>query len=154
MRIEKISFEVIKPFWEEHLWPGRKSPVEPVACINSNGEIDLSVRQFTPLFYGAFESSSLVGVISFSLTSSSEARLRGICVHPDYRDRGISKLLFYEGQKETVAVPGVERLWLMSRLINLEYYAKLGFVLGKETNAYEFGPHNIMFLNLKKDFSA
>jgi len=151
MRIEKISFEVIQDFWSKHLWPGRQSPIEPVACINSMGDIDLTVRRFDPLFYGAFKESHLVGVVSFSLTSSSEARMRGICVLPNHRGKGISRMLFTRGKEEVIVTPTVQRLWTMGRLINLDYYTKLGFVLGIETSAYEFGPHNIMFFNIKRN---
>lgn len=153
MHVEKISFEVAKTFWAEHLWPGRQSPIEPVACINSAGEIDMSLRDFNPLFYGAFENSHLVGVVSFSQTSLLEARMRGICVQANHRGKGISRLLFQEGKKEIVAIPTLKRLWTMARLINMDYYDKLGFVPGAETSAYEFGPHNIMVLDLEKRIS-
>lgn len=153
MHVKKISFEVAKTFWAEHLWPGRHSPIEPVSCINSTGEIDLSLRDFNPLFFGAFANSHLVGVVSFSQTSLLEARMRGICVQENHRGKGISRLLFEEGKKEIVAISSVERLWTMARLINTDYYGKLGFVPGVETSDYEFGPHNLMVLDLEKRIS-
>ncbi|NUN05057.1 MAG: GNAT family N-acetyltransferase [Bdellovibrio sp.] len=151
MHVEKISFEVIKKFWSEHLWPGRQSPIEPVSCVNSSGTIDLTVRSYHPFFWGAFADSQLLGVVSFSQTSPSEARMRGICVHPDHRGQGVSRRLFDEGRKDAVGIPSLQRLWTMGRLINIDYYGKLGFMRGIEVNAYEFGPHNIMFLDLKKE---
>lgn len=151
MYIEKISFELIKSFWAEHLWPGRQSAIEPVSCINSNGSIDLTLRDFTPNFYGAFKDSRLLGVVSFSQTSPSEVRLRGICVHPEHRRQGISRRLFEEGRKESLTIPSARRLWTMGRLINIDYYGRLGFAPGVQINKFEFGPHSLMFLDLTKE---
>lgn len=138
--LKKIEFETILPIWRDHLWPGRKSQIEPVSAINSEGLINLTIQGYKPHFFGIYENHELIGVNSCHRTSLKEMRSRGLWVHPQHRHRGVgSRLLLqvFAQAKEDKA----SRIWTMARQSSAEFYLRLGFSAYKETSQYEFGPH-------------
>lgn len=141
--IREIDFETIKDFWSIHLWPGRESIIEPVSCIDSSGNIDLSIKNYIPHFFGYYKEKQLVGVISICPTSAIEMRQRGVCVLKDFRGQGIANQLIKHCFQYTKSVEYF-LLWTMARIENIEFYNKFGFSEKLQVTSFEFGPHIIM----------
>lgn len=142
--VAEISFEVIKSFWAAHLWPGRNSEIEAVSCITSEGQISLDLRKFSPLFFGVFSAENLVGVVSSCQTSSSEIRLRGICVLSEYRNHGLAKMLVKAAFQKNSTISDVSEFWTLARAVNEVFYMQLGFSTYKKIEGFEYGPHFVM----------
>lgn len=142
---KNISFEAISAFWIEHLWPGRISPIEPVSCINSAGEIDILLQgKYEPQFFGIYFEEALCGVLSICQTSFTEVRLRGICVRPEMRGKGFSNLLLKKAFEQISMIPNIQVVWTMSRESNFNFYNKFNFQKFKFVTQYEYGPHIIL----------
>mgnify|MGYP003375344391 CR=1 FL=1 len=142
--IQEISFQEIKNFWATHLWPSRQSLIEPVSCINSEGDIDIRLKEFIPLFYGQFFNNNLIGAISSCQTNFDEFRMRGLCVAKDHRGSGFSTRLIktvFENITESVPKPTI---WTLSRDTNFEFYNQFDFYKHKSVLNYEYGPHIIL----------
>jgi predicted GNAT family acetyltransferase len=142
--IKEISFSEISDFWSEYLWAGRQSVIEPVSSIDSNGDINTDLRKYNPRFWGIIENNSIVSAISSCQTEVDEYRLRGICVHPNFRSRGYSTLLIHKSPTEILISNNNSSLWTLSREHNLQFYKKFGFEEFKRVTNFEFGPHVIL----------
>lgn len=142
--IREISFQEIKIFWSKNLWPGRESAIEPVSCINSVGEIDINLQNFSPTFFGLFVDTQIAGAISTCQTSANEFRVRGICIISEYRGQGFSAQLMKAALENILKTNKNPIAWTLAREVNLEFYNKFGFFETKRISKYEFGPHIIL----------
>jgi N-acetylglutamate synthase-like GNAT family acetyltransferase len=140
--VEEISFERIYPIWKEKLWPLRQSPIEPVSCINSKGEIDSEIARFSPQFFALLESSEIRGVVSCHPTSHNEMRLRGVWIDENFRGMDFGRRLVSQVIEAKSLEPWT--WWLMCRVKNVEFFQKLHFQAEQEISQYEYGPHMIM----------
>lgn len=140
VRIESSSFEEILPFWHDHLWPQRKSPIEPCSAIHPDGHISMDIMKAHPVFFKAVKEDQICGVVSGFATSSEYYRSRGLWVHPDFRNQGMGCALI-EYVAKVAANGGYKQIWSMPRHTTLQFYLKNGFRAYNQTKAYEFGPH-------------
>lgn len=142
--IKEISFAEISLFWATHLWQGRKSEIEPVSCINSDGQIDLALKIYIPNFFGVFENDILIGAVSTCQTSADEFRFRGICILPKFRKNGLSRRLFFTCINHILQTHANPIIWTLARETNHQYYSKYEFKEHKRVSDFEFGPHIIL----------
>ncbi len=144
IQVLTIGFDEIKKVWENFLWPERQSAIEPVSWISPQGLIDMEMKLGEPTFVGMFDfEKKLQGVVSGYSTSSDYYRSRGLWVSPDYRQKGVGRLLM--SQLMTHArQEGHAYIWTMARHSSVGFYQKAGFETYKQTDQYEFGPHYLM----------
>ena len=131
MICKKISFETILPVWQNKLWSGRHSDIEPLSAMTWPFEgdpepIDMNIFEYTPTFWGVYIDDKLVGVNSGHRTTDWQYRSRGIWVDPDYRGKGIAELLFSMLQNQAT-LEGCEMIWSIPRKTALKAYTKFGF---------------------------
>lgn len=142
MKVEHISFEQIKQYWQKHLWQNRKTEILPVShmCF-LGGTHKYILHQYQPFFLGIFDGIDLIAVNSCHKTTDFSMRSRGIHVNPNYRKQGIAGLLF----KETFKIAQQQKcsnVWSIPRQSSLETYLKYGFVVfGDKIEDLEFGPN-------------
>lgn len=142
--IVDISFSEISDFWIKHLWPGRLSEIEPVSCINSNGQINIDLKKYHPIFLGLVENNIVIGVVSVCQTDTNEYRLRGICIISKYRNRGYSSLLVSKAFTLALSLTTNPIFWTLAREKNFSFYQKFDFIEHKRISNFEFGPHIIL----------
>lgn len=147
--LQKSNFNEIHLVWQNHLWQGRQSPIEPISCIDENGSLDLSLLEAKPHFWKLeSETKEIVGVLSGHKTSSASFRSRGLWVHEKWRRRGLGEMLmlglFDEARKQ-----GCEKVWTMPRQTSWSFYEKMQFQKRAAIHAYEFGPHYLADYQLK-----
>lgn len=153
--LRKAEFAEIKPIWTEKLWPGRKSTIRPVSPINHAFQYDPAILNSRPEFWVLTNHSNrneIIGTVSGYTTSSSHYRSRGLYVSPEYRGRGLSKLLLraplQSAKNKKAAV-----LWTFPRLSAWPVYEKFGFIRRSEwtEEGMEFGPNCLACLELLPD---
>lgn len=147
------TFEQIQPIWREKLWPERESAIEPASAIAPNGCIDSAWLQAHALFWHVpsaagetDETDEITAVISL-LVKDDSARVRGLWVHPALRGQGIARKLIQHALLEARKL-GARQAWTMARHSAIGFYSSVGFATYAETDAYEYGPHALMRINL------
>lgn len=126
MNLTEITWETIKVIWENYLWVGRED-IRPISTMTFAGPIDMQIKKlYSPIFYGCFDNSKLVGVISGHQTSTDSYRVRGIYVFDEYRGKGIAQILFSSIENHAKLL-GVKYIWSYPRLSALPAYLKFGF---------------------------
>lgn len=148
----EIHFKDIYPVWENFLWPGRKSLIEKTSTMKWKGGYDMDYLNRTPFFCGIWkeeEKKNLIGVCSCFPTDKGEFRMRGLWVHPEYRNRGLSKIL---AKKiiDHACLSGANKLWSLPRVSLKPLYIKFGFsYFFGPTNEFEFGPHYYAMMDIR-----
>lgn len=131
MKAMKISFDDILPIWQDELWPHRESAIETHSAMTwpfswPDTEIDMSIFEYEPVFWGVFMDNMLVGVNSGHRSSEVEYRSRGIWVDPSYRKTGVAQMLF-EMTQHQARIEQCEMIWSIPRKTALKAYTKFGF---------------------------
>lgn len=148
--LREIDWDTIRVVWEEKLWPGRKSPIEPVSSMLYLGGYDLSIKHYPPFFLGIYLSGELVAVNSGVRTSKKQYRSRGLWVAPEARGNSFGKMLLNhtaaQGMEE-----GCETIWSIPRKSAMNTYEAAGFIA---TTPYfdedmEFGPNCYALASLR-----
>ena len=142
-----ISFETISHVWQKHLWQNRVSPIETHSAMTwpfdgNPIEYDMDIFNYEPTFFAVFQSQEIIGVNSGHRTKDNIYRSRGIWVRPEYRKKGISKMLFDETEKQAIK-EGCNMIWSIPRKSALPAYTKFGFetVGNFFDEGMEFGPN-------------
>lgn len=92
-KIKEINFETILPLWQL-LWPDNDN-IQPMSSIKYLGSYDIDIyTKFKPTFLGLYDNEILIGGISGHKSSHEDYRIRGIYILPEYRSKGLSKMLF------------------------------------------------------------
>jgi len=142
MKIRILSWEEIYPIWHQRLWPGRQSAIEPTSAIKYLGGHDMDNMTFAPVLYGLEEDDEIIGVNSVVECSDHSYRSRGLWLAPDYRGRGLAKILLEYGigiAKENKT----DFIWSMPRHSAIGAYQSAGFEQTSEwfDKDVEFGPN-------------
>ena len=115
-----------------------------ISCINSEGEIDVQLKKFSPLFFGLYQEQLLSGVVSVCQTDDDEFRLRGICIAAEFRNYGLSNALINTAIKHILQQNSNSIIWTLAREANLNFYSHFGFEEYKRVTNFEYGPHIIL----------
>ena len=75
---------------------------------------------------GVYRRDKLIGVCIITPVSKTTARMRQVVIAPEYRNRGIGRMMMLFAEERTAAL-GLSRLILDSRLSALRFYEKLGY---------------------------
>lgn len=143
MELKQITFDQILPVWETKLWPERESEIKEMSSMQYKGGIDMTIyEKYKPTFWGVFDGSQIVGVNSGFKTSDDMYRSRGIWVDPNYRRKGISRMLF-KGLFEQAEKEDCNYVWSIPRKSALRAYQDAGFSQssGFFDEGMEFGPN-------------
>ena len=147
MNLYNISFETICHVWQKHLWQNRVSPIETHSAMTwpfdgNPIEYDMDIFNYEPNFFAIFQRQEIVGVNSGHRTKDNIYRSRGIWVRPEYRKKGISKMLFDETEKQA-RNEGCNMIWSIPRKSALPAYTKFGFETVGDffDEGMEFGPN-------------
>ena len=142
-----ISFETISHVWQKYLWQNRVSPIETHSAMTwpfdgNPIEYDMDIFNYEPTFFAVFQRQEIIGVNSGHRTKDNIYRSRGIWVRPEYRKKGISKMLFDETEKQAIK-EGCNMIWSIPRKSALPAYTKFGFetVGNFFDEGMEFGPN-------------
>ena len=149
MEVIMSTFEDIYPVWNEKLWPGRISKIEPMSNLYWRAPRDIIkdntiFDKYTPTFFLIKEDGLIVGVNSGFRTDERIYRSRGLWVRNEYRNRGIGKTLLMQaiiqGKSEEC-----HWIWSMPRKEALPAYQAIGFKKrGKWIDkTVEFGPNSL-----------
>lgn len=122
--IEDISYEQILPIWREHLWPERRSDIEPVSCMVFGGGIDPDYLKAEPTFWAYYANDQIVAVNSGHPTDNGY-RSRGLWVHPDYRRQGIGSHMVALTMLRAI-LTNKDYVWSFPRLEALSAYKATG----------------------------
>ena len=75
---------------------------------------------------GVYHKDELIGVCIITPVNKTTARMRQVVIAPEYRNRGIGRMMMLFAEERTAAL-GLSRLILDSRLSALRFYEKLGY---------------------------
>jgi len=156
MESKTISFEQITEVWHKELWPSRVSPIETHSAMTwpfdgNPIEFDMDIFNYEPTFFGVFDNQKLVGVNSGHRTKDNVYRSRGIWVNPEYRKKGISKILFLMTESQAIREE-CNLIWSIPRKSALGAYTRFGFETVGDffDEGMEFGPN----IYVKKDINV
>jgi GNAT superfamily N-acetyltransferase len=142
--IQVITFEEILPLWRQ-LWEGRESPIEPVSAMVYMGGYDITIMtDYTPTFFGVYDSKDLVAVANGVKTAPDLYRSRGIYVSKSHRQQGLATKLIArtidQAKEENCSL-----IWALPKKTSFTCFARLGFVQTSDWfNSFELGPHCYM----------
>jgi GNAT superfamily N-acetyltransferase len=143
MTVAFSNFKVVKPIWEEHLWPERRSEIKPMSSMVYMGGYDMSIyEKYKPTFWVCVNNLGIVAVNSGHRTSDNAYRSRGIWVDPVYRGQGLSTELFLALEAQAIK-EGCEYMWSCPRWGSEFAYFAYGFEQTSEwfDEGMEFGPN-------------
>jgi hypothetical protein len=141
MKIDKISFEEISSIWVSSLWKDRQSPIKPMSSMVCLGGYDMSIYNNVPTFFAIKDIDKIVAVNSGHMTINGYYRSRGLWVNEEYRNKGLTYLLF-TALFHQAKFEGAKFVWSLPRDNSVGAYIKNGFhIVGNLTNDFELGPH-------------
>lgn len=155
-KIERCTFDLVLSVWKDHLWPDRKTSIEPYSVLKLNGGFDMDYKNREVYFFSAkkiFDNTKsvetnttndkqeIIGVVSGHQTVASEFRLRGLYVFEKYRKQGVASALVKEVESTAYLLKS-RLIWTLPRKNNLIFYQKNGFKQVTDwSDEYEFGPN-------------
>ena len=156
--LKEIDFDTIFPIWNEKLWPGRISKIEPMSSLVWNSQLFLTwgnseikkdsaiFDKYEPKFFALRKEDLIVGVNSGFRTEEDVYRSRGLWVHPDHRGKGLGQELLKHGCKLAIK-ENCKVIWSMPRKSALETYEAVGFSKIGDwlDDTVEFGPNAVAY---------
>ena len=151
----EISFEEVMEGWKQ-LWPDREKypqvsswflmdEVFEMKGLFPKDVIGHDINIASTLdkdYYGVYYNERLIGVNSGHLTTSNSWRSRGLWVHPEFRNLGISKILL----NAVIDTAYTEYVWSVPKESALKAYESVGFVRKSEFFDTENGNNCIVIL--------
>lgn len=139
--IKQINWEDILPIWQDKLWPGRTSPIEPNSAMMLLSGHDMYNMSTTATFFGYIVEDQIVGVNSGHACSDNTYRSRGLWVDYDYRNLGIGTKLLVATYEQGLA-EGYSTTWSYPRQTSWPTYSRAGFELVSSWSASETSDSN------------
>lgn len=142
MKIQKISFDTILPYWQI-LWPNRKSIIKEVSSMTYLGGYDMNIYSlYSPTFFGLFLDNNIIGVNSGHKTSNNFYRSRGLWVDTKFRGKNLSSYLLSAAEQQAI-YEKCNYIWSIPRKKALNSYLKNGYLQTSNffDQGMEFGPN-------------
>lgn len=147
MEIKEIDFNTIEDIWisQKDMWIEKPfiRPIQDnlywdgIQYFGGKNKLINSLKYSNPYYYACFISNKIVGVNSFFKVNNEQCRSRGLYVFPEYRNKGISKLLLnYAIEKNKNK--NYKFIWTMPRKEALSSYTSIGFY--KTSNFFSSSP--------------
>jgi len=136
------GFKSIEPLWRTKLWVDRISPIKTHSSMTLTGDYDMNIYNNTATYWFVKIDDIIVGCNSGFKTSLNEYRSRGIWIDENYRNLGLSKLLFEnlfeQSTKELCSI-----VWSIPRKSAIKAYESVGFTQTSDwfNEGMEFGPN-------------
>lgn len=139
--IKIIDFNTILPIWENHLWVGRTSKIEPTSAMNYLDGYDLKNMGFTPIFFAYYIDDTIAGVNSGHMCFLGGYRTRGLYVFPEHRKKGIGTELLLTAI-EQAKLERAKFVWSYPRYEARSTYEQAGFTITSSWEKSEMGKMN------------
>ena len=142
MIIKQITFGTILPIWQEQLWPGRISPIEPYSAMRfMDNKYEVSFAKNPQIFLGGYIDDNLIAVTSIHLAEKYMARHRGLWVDSTFRGKGYGTNIINEALQYAKQL-GVDAVWSFPRKSSMSAHLKCGYIqISPWVNDGEFGPN-------------
>jgi GNAT superfamily N-acetyltransferase len=143
------NFNSVAVIWRKYLWDKRYDFKPTSSMLYLGGYDDQIPHKYQPSFFIALFENQIAGVISGHKTTEDHFRMRGICVLPEFRKKGISQILMKaiinEAKKN-----GCKLLWSTPRQGALRQYEKIGFIVRSDFTheGFLFGPNCYVSMDL------
>lgn len=126
MIIKKITFNTALPFLK-NLWPTTNN-ILPASSMQYLGGNDITIyEKFEPSFFGMYNNTEIIGVVSGHKSSQEYYRMRGLWINEFYRNKGLSKNLFITIENQALK-ENCNFLWSFPRHEAIKAYISNGFV--------------------------
>ena len=128
--------------WQDKLWPGRKSKIEPTSAMRYLGGYDMQNQQFVPAFFSIRTGDNIVALNSVVMCADGSARSRGLWVDPAFRGKGYARIVL-ENSILQAKDWNASHLWTVPRKSAWPSYESVGFVQMSDwfDEGVEFGPN-------------
>ena len=141
MNVIKISFDECKEVWQHNLWKDRQSPIKSISSMIYLGGYNMLIYNNEPTFFAIKNNEKIIAVNSGHMTVDNYYRSRGLWVAEEYRNKGLTYLLF-TALLDQAKTEGAQYIWSLPRNDSVGAYIKNGFhIVGNSTNDFELGPH-------------
>ena len=143
-----VNFGTVLPIWQNEIWPGRITPIKPMAPMTYLGGHDMDIpKLYEPTFFAIFDDSGqVIGTTSGYQTSADHYRCRTMYVKPEFRRRGFAMALV-QAIVDGAIKAGCDLAWGLPRVSPMvAMFEKCGWVQTSEpiTEGMEFGPNVYM----------
>lgn len=125
--IKAISFEVIRPIWADHLWPGR-ADIEPASAMLIDGSFSMENFKQQAFYFALMHENQIVGVNSGHGCVDNSFRSRGLWVHPSCRNNGMGASLL-NITIDVAKILGYDFCWSLPKKTSWSVYQSVGFEL-------------------------
>jgi len=143
-----VDFETVLPIWQNEIWPGRVTPIKPIAPMTYLGGYDMDIPNlYKPTFFAIFdEFGRIIGTTSGYQTSADHFRCRTMYVNPEFRRRGLAVALV-RAVEDAAIKAGCDLSWGLPRVSPMvAMFEKCGWTQVSEpiTEGMEFEPNVYM----------
>jgi GNAT superfamily N-acetyltransferase len=148
--LRSAEFQEVLPIWQDHLWPGRKSPIRAVSPIDHSLRFQSEINSAKPTFWKICgKHDEITGVISGYKTATGHYRSRGLFVKREFRGMGFSNQLL-SAVIEQGKTEGCNFVWSLPRQSAWHAYERFGFVRTSDwlQEGMEFGPNCLAFYSI------
>lgn len=136
--IHITDFQTVYKIWSEHLWPERKSDIQPHSAMLMNGHYEMKNFKYPPTFFVYYIENKLVGCNSGHKCCDNTYRSRGLYVFPDYRKKGYGRELLLATVEQGIK-ENTRYIWSYPRYESWPTYKSAGFKLSSDWRDSETG---------------
>jgi GNAT superfamily N-acetyltransferase len=146
--VVSVDFETVLPIWQTEIWPGRVTPIKPMAPMTYLGGYDMDIPNlYQPTFFAIFDDTArVIGTTSGYQTSADHYRCRTMYVNPEFRRRGLA-LALVQAVEQGAIQAGCDLVWGLPRVSPMvAMFEKCGWMQVSDpiTEGMEFGPNVYM----------
>lgn len=145
-KLEKITFDAIKPIWEQNLWDSRESAIKTHSSMtwpfNNDIEYDMEIYKYPATYWALLVDNKIIGVNSGHKTSDTQYRSRGLWVAEQFRGNKMGQFLLNIASSQAL-VERCKMIWSIPRISALETYQQVGFIGQGDIFATETSDANI-----------
>ena len=140
MYLVNISFLEILDIWKTKLWFDRKSAIKHISSMVYLGGYDMSIYNNKPTFFALKNHNQIVAVNSGHMTNNGYYRSRGLWVEEQYRNNGLTYVLFNALSKQAL-LENAKYIWSYPNKKSVGVYIKNKFSISSSVVDNELGPH-------------
>ena len=86
-------------------------------------------KEYSDMHYGWYDSSDqLMGTLSYIKKDHQTWKMRQVCVHPNFQNKGIGQMMVSHSEREIYHRYAVKKLVLHAREIAVHFYEKMDYI--------------------------
>jgi hypothetical protein len=144
--LKTITFNTIKPIWEQNLWSGRNSKVKTHSSMtwpfDSDVEYNMEIYKYPATYWALLVDNVIIGVNSGHKTSDNQYRSRGLWIEEEFRGKKMGQFLLNVASSQAL-VERCNMIWSIPRKSALKTYHQAGFIGQGDIFATETSDANI-----------